>query len=664
MDKLLRAGILLLALVTTPGFAAIPAGLDQACLDWRWIGVLNTANRQCQDLVGDHWRGSRLFGADDVTLPPGLRRFCLFEARTPVAQIGELTPLLGTELSALDRDCVAVSPMSDPGSLVDLQWSALAAQLRAQSGVDALGTTPRLGNAPVRLAVLDNNPTDAVDPELDLGTSPHGNALITMAQELLCPSGGACAVQVTSQLAMSFIAVHRAARQAGDNDTVNGGYLASIGELAVAIQREVLAWQTAARGDRLVMNLSLGWDPVYGGGEASLNAMPAAAQAVHAALADAACRGALVFAAAGNRTGGVDNDVGPLLPGAWEGRDAPTFAQCRTALGNGVALDPNLFSAAPYRPLVFAVSGIEADGQPLDNARAGANARLVAYGDHGVVQSQARAGGLPTATLSGSSVSTLLASVNAAMAWSWLPTRTSHQVADTIYASAYGTSSNLGRAADFCLGGVSAGLCRGIADAQSHRLSLCLTRVAIGGTTLTQNDCAWQPDDPRLGIDYLAFDDSVAQMNLAALTHTEIRPDCDNAIVHSNPLRPAPMFPCPHLTLPSIGSRPYVLPQPGSDLCPQCEDGGTRANKRVAAKLAVPNALRLQISPRLVGEITDFVLINGRDIYVLDPDKALIANDRLLVRGMDGILGDRDHTIIAFVVDKKWVALSTVLFTP
>jgi hypothetical protein len=125
-------------------------------------------------------------------------------------------------------------------------------------------------------------------------------------------------------------------------------------------------------------------------------------------------------------------------------------------------------------------------------------------------------------------------------------------------------------------------------------------------------------------------------------------------------------FPCPHLTLPSLGSRPFVLPQPGSDLCPQCEDGGTLASKRVgvSGKLGDTNVLRLQISPRLVGEITGLVLINGGDIHVLDPGKPLVANDRLLVRGMNEIVGDRDQTIIAFVVDQKWVALSTVLFMP
>jgi Subtilase family len=661
MQTIIRLITLVLVLLSGSALAIDPVRSAQACLDWRRVGIMAPGIASCAALNASGWQTQTLFDLVDVAPGSALTRYCRFENVTGNAQMSVLNALVNNQkLVALDRDCVAIAPLADPASLSTIQWSALAAQLHEQSGLNALGANTLLGSSAVRLAVLDGNPTNASDPELQMGTAPHGNALITMAQNLLCGSAPYCPVNVTSQLALTFLRVDPLLRTPEHRNQSQGGHLASISELAAALHREVSAWRLAAANDRLVLNLSLGWDGDFGGNEPVVTQMSAPVQAMYAALSEASCYGALVFAAAGNRSGGTDPEIGPMLPGAWEQRAAPTRTECQQRLG----LNPpqSQFLGSNYRPLLYAVSGIEGDGSVLDNARSGANARLAAYGDHAVIESQARVAGEPTATLTGSSVATLLASANAAVAWSWQPGANAQQIVDALYNASTGTASALPRAADFCFGNANAGLCSGGANPQSRRLSLCLTRWAMGGSTLTPSACAWNMSNPALALDYSAFDNGATTFNLTTLDQTQIVAACGNAIVHFNSTRGIPAIPCPHLTLPSIGARPWVLPQPGTDLCPQCEDGGRGAAKQIAgAKTTELRVLRLQITPRLVGTITDAVLISGNHLYMLDFGRALQPGDRVLIQDLETITGNRDQAMIAFAVDSQIAAISTVL---
>lgn len=657
IDTRALAWSLMMFMAQTMAEAPLPD--NGACLQWRWIGVANSENAGCAQMAPSGWQGRRLFDAEEATTPPALTRFCRFETAVANPSTNAIEALVGSRLRKVERECVVVSPQSDPTSLASLQWSALASELIEQSGVAALAASNILGGAPVRLAVLDGNPTNAVDPETDSGTSPHGNALITMAEQLLCRGAGGCAAQITSRLALSFLRVNPNQRVAADIDTINGGYLASVGELAAATYKEIAAWRGGAAGSRMIVNISLGWDGAYGGHESRVADMPAAAQAMHAVLLDASCRGVLVFAAAGNRSGDPAIETGPLLPAAWERRAAPDLLACTAALGAGAVLDPMNFGGSGYRPLVHAVSAIEADGTDLDNARLGARARLVAYGDHAVVESLARSAGEPTATLSGSSVATLLASANAALAWSHDSTMNPHQLVDFLYAAANGSSSALTRSADICLQDGS-GACVGGVDYRAHRLSLCLTRLATGDPSLTSTDCAWTADNPVMAVNYTAFDAVAARIDLANYSHTSIDASCGATVLRTNPARPTPSQPCPHLTLPSLGERPWVLPQPGSDLCPQCEDGG-RAAKSARAKTATARLLRMQISPRLTEQITAITLVAGTQFFVIALDHPLSAGDRLVLDGLERISGDREHLTVAFAVNASHATISTVL---
>ena len=171
------------------------------------------------------------------------------------------------------------------------------------------------------------------------------------------------------------------------------------------------------------MNLSLGWDPALGGLETPDSDIPAPALAVRTALEHAVCEGALVIAAAGNRSGGPTEETGPLLPAAWEERAGPTRARCE-ALGV-TTRDQNfpLPGQLAYRPLVFAAGGVRADDSPLFNSREGSEPRLVAFGDHVKVPAPgAQEGPLWTGLLTGTSVSAAVVSASVAAAWYYVNT--------------------------------------------------------------------------------------------------------------------------------------------------------------------------------------------------------------------------------------------------
>jgi hypothetical protein len=155
-------------------------------------------------------------------------------------------------------------------------------------------------------------------------------------------------------------------------------------------------------------------------------------------------------------------------------------------------------------------------------------------------------------------------------------------------------------------------------------------------------------------------DAAAARIDLTRYSHTSIDSSCGANMLRTNPDRPTPAQPCPHLTLPSLGERPWVLPQPGSDLCPQCEDGG-RTAKNARVKVTTARVLRMQISPLLSEQITAITLVAGTQFYAIALDRPLIAGDRLLLEGLETIAGDHEHVTVAFAVNASHAAISTVL---
>jgi hypothetical protein len=266
----------------------------------------------------------------------------------------------------------------------------------------------------VRLAFLDTHPTGERVPDY-WHNSGHGYALAHIARHLLCApdNNERCAAQITTQLALPILQFDAKNRKSYKTDEQRGGYLGLQSQLADAIRKEVDLWkksrETAGSPRRLVLNLSLAWDGNLFGGldEEQVTEMKAGNQAVYRALQYAASFDTLVFAAAGNQKEEPCSNHGLLLPAAWESN--PPRDGC----------------GEPPPPLVYAVAGVRADGNPLLNARFGAISRY-AYGENAVVPSSNPEH--PTLMYTGSSVATAVAASIAAAVWNYFPDLTSREI--------------------------------------------------------------------------------------------------------------------------------------------------------------------------------------------------------------------------------------------
>lgn len=276
-----------------------------------------------------------------------------------------------------------------------------------------------VGPPSVRLAIVDTSPRRSTAPN-----SLHAPTLGGIAEALACPSSGPCPLEVSYELALPR-------KKRGVVDRVNGGYYGTLWELAQGIAKAT----EHARLDgiqRLVINLSLGFEPAgYSSWPAQHlghingnSTLPAPLRAVHAALVFARCQGAVVLAASGNDDFGEKDRTGPLLPAAWQRHSSPTPTQCKTFPG-GLGI-----KARPHGPLVTAVGGIDHRRKALENARPRSTPALVAPGSGAVSPKGA------SSVLTGTSVSTLVASTAVALAWAQRPSVTAQAALDMVAASA------------------------------------------------------------------------------------------------------------------------------------------------------------------------------------------------------------------------------------
>jgi hypothetical protein len=322
----------------------------------------------------------------------------------------------------------------------------------------------------------------------------HGYAMGRIIRELGCPEGStACIAQVSNNLALPQVTPKV-------KDVVHGGYFGEQTRLAGAIHAAVSDWRSRNAASvppggsttpqpRLVVNLSLAWEGRYGGPyqPGQLELLPAPVQAVHAAITHAVCRGALVIAAAGNDPGGPDDVWGPGFPAGWESKPAPGPTECALLEGPGYpgpgAGSYPIFPPAgvnTYRPLVYAVGGVQGNDQKLASTRPGGRPRMVAPGAHAVASDVDSTGGMvPTDVLSGTSVSTAVVSGIAATLWGYRPELSGPEIMGLVRQG----SVDLGESADFCLGGDPCPWSDGDPRRSIGRVSLChaLEKACTGG---------------------------------------------------------------------------------------------------------------------------------------------------------------------------------------
>ena len=570
----------------------------RALPNWRWIGIRKTGVSGCpQPNPGSGWAAQHLFftvsrfddsresyhyadeeetartkkleavrkeflyksgvSESDSRQLDGLLaemdRFCVYQADSTSGRDPnrELPPEVTIQLERFDRDAMALSSTAEEGEMVE----SLAEQFGQQTGLQegkGRPVDPRPDNT--RLVFLDTQPTNEGVPLNSTGLSSlHGYTLIHLADHLVRSSSSTSRASLASRLALARtdpLKVDDPASSAPN--TRNGGNVGMIADLAPAIEEEITNWRLPLDPDRrvqnLVLNLSLAWDPAFFGGlrETDVCQMTAPVQAVYHALEFASREGALVIAAAGNRTAGPHPTSGPLLPAGWEGK---TFGG---ACCNGKEV----------RPLVYAVGGIQSNGLPLPNSRPGATPPRVAYADHAVVTNSKNE---PTAILTGSSVAAAVTSAIAAVVWHYRPDLKAEQVMELLQRS----GNRLEPSADFYFG----------QDAEPPLQAPRVRRISLC-PALSRALAELFPNEPRLSCE--CWDPRPPHLLPPSIPSREIG---SAAIFRENRRAPSgcrvdrifsalsasePHSFCPSDEMEDLRSEPWMFPQPDHPPCPNC----------------------------------------------------------------------------------------------
>jgi hypothetical protein len=378
-----------------------------------------------------------------------MRQFCVFEwvGQEPVT-LEDYEPLFDAienssvmDLETVEVDCLGQATM---GSGLDTAAVHEALAGRYHKAIEWVSATQLGGSQANRvfpkIAILDTVSQQAHDnPQID-PINMHGEFMGDIVADVACPDhDDECLKYINYHVAMPREAYSAA-------DYVVGGQHGTMGDLATAVVAAVGTWREERIADptetpRLVLSLSLGWDP-------SLNAPTRAPyRALELALKFASCNGAIVVASSGNVADPkCPVDTGPLAPATFEEVAAPTAQEC-AQLGF-LPLDPNQYPVFDVpRPLVYAVGGIDGE-RPIVNARPDSTPPLVSFASNVTVASVQGGYTLP---LTGTSVSAASVAAIAGLMWSYSPESTPSQIMTTIATSGHLSSMT----ADFGFGGYS-----------------------------------------------------------------------------------------------------------------------------------------------------------------------------------------------------------------
>lgn len=529
---------------------ALEPAVGQACNGRRWVG---------ESIAGvcpagtPQWVGGPMFNG----APQGLASFCLYEwagAGTPGAAAFANLPIDAGRagLSWLRRDCHVSAPL---GSSPPLNRDDLAMRFDREAG--ALPWLPSAPPRQVLVAVLDASP-DSVEG-VPVGRIGHGHAVGSIIHDLTCPWGnqGACATREISTLALPLT-------KPDVRDWSTGGTFGSQADVAQAIFRtlNVAQGQVDQQGPLpLIINLSLGWDPRWtdlASSPVGVN-VPGPVESVRRALEFASCRGAVVFAAAGNNPNGTALATGPMLPAAWESTNAPSYADCQSRYGSFPG------QVDPHRPLVYAVGGLAGGaniGTPIPNARAGARPRLNAPGKFATGKGYDPATNMNMGTdmLTGTSASTAVVSAAAALVWAYHPDWPGSTVVEQLAAA----SDPIGLGADFGLDGPGA---------PARRVEICraLERNWVAGVGC--GPAAWESAEPpqsSLLPGLVASTYAGVSTTVLPTYKTRIVSSCAKRKVSSDGKETSTESVCPDLKMPNAVPMPWAGPQPNEPPCPSC----------------------------------------------------------------------------------------------
>ena len=371
-----------------------------------------------------------------LTSPPpaALGRFCSYEWQGDDEFDNDLAALREAirayphmQIETASPDCHTAQPRGREQLKRAVQFARRDAFRLDIDWIDGAKLQASPAPASIEIAIADT-----VSPQVAAtGQTPahiHGQVVGAIVTDVACPDRRPnCVDRVRHTLAMPRVDGHAAP------DWVEGGDKGTRGDVALAIYAAVEGWRARRLEDphtppRLVLNLSLGWEPAP--------SELAPSQALLAALQFASCNGVLVIAASGNDPRGRVSRTGPLEPARFEMLSAPDAGECRD-LGF-MPLDElahPVFGTSP-RPLVWAVGGVDGNDLPLRDARTASMPRLVSPAIDGLAQ---RSDGELTRALTGSSIAAAVASGTAALVWSYVPELRAEQIIDIVYRSGWDT---------------------------------------------------------------------------------------------------------------------------------------------------------------------------------------------------------------------------------
>jgi hypothetical protein len=540
--------------------------------------------------------GSPEAAAISLPVPEEFQKFCMFEYvgqqkadaedYLQILQVIDNSPYMS--LDSVAADCMGFKEQA-PGTLFDPDFAKLLREsfllnIDAPEGGELYDTIGY--QRPVRLEVIDSVSQTAIDNHI-APHNVHGQYMSSLIGGIACPTGDAhCLSSIHHMLAMP-----RQDYQFPDW-TVGEDYASKV-DVAVQVYAAVQQWREDKLNhaphatDRLILNISLGYqrtnqgvDDFSRGPQASLKT----------ALDFASCHGALVFAASGNvrDENCPQNEIGPLAPAEFEQIAAPTEAEC-----HAMGFTPDWEHDFPIfsnedRPLVYAIGGVDAYDEPLPNSRTDSQPPLVALGAGGVGPDMSIA-------LTGTSVSTAVASATAKLLWSY----DARLRPDEVYLAMYKPAWDLNQISDF-------GFWQG---ANTRRLSVCaaLSYVCSSHDPHECPELKCYPTAPasdgNLGGFFSQVDDVLHDPNTSMKEydgHT-VAPVCSAALPTE-----------------------LVLPQPELPICPFCSADITAGLNN--------DKLNMSIDPSYQGSITGVTLLlknnwGQSSAVTIDPSAVNSLND-------------------------------------
>ena len=583
-----------------------PPSMSDACSGYRFVGLNPGSGYTCPAPPDSRWKPVNLFPA---SMAAELRSYCVYDWTGASAPRTDLLPGVSTPGDWLEPDCEILSTYGHPYA----ERNAQRFENAFKEQIEFVDIMPAAPGHETKVVVIDSS-VNGTFPRGAPGRLPHGRDMATIIRGLACPGPG-CAATVMTKLALPL--VRSGSRMV--EDRVTGGYLGRPSDIAAALHAGLHDALAAPGGNRIIFNMSLGWDGRWGGSTVGgLSAMPVSMQAVYSALKEAVCRGAIPIAAVGNGGGGPDASHTSVYPAAWESEPAPHPTDC-------APFGPVAASTAPYQPLVYAAGGVDGADFHLSTGRRDARARIVAPADHSVMTDAT----YQTDVYTGTSVAAAATSAIAATVWTFMPMEDAHEV----MAIVHGMGVSLNRTPNLCL---TAPHC----TVKVRRISMCRAMEHV----CVANGCsvpACGPPNPGRNARASGLDMTYPLADYETQTGTTAA-DTEGACTGEVYVNDEEQVtnPCPGTQYYSGYTVPYSVPQPRPSVCPTC-----------AMQI---NTVHIGIDDDVTASLTDPVLsivrTNGsEEKYTLDDLGTLSGGDTIEVDLTNFSASDVQSATIKFV---------------